>query len=106
MTCTEYGDGLVMCRPPQGIIRRHYRHCPTCDTRRRFVQRFGGAWYGSTITCVACGDSWGEEGRMERPFKRGWRQEATADARRDWAAAMTPRAYRAAVLADLEEAIA
>ena len=46
-------------------------------------------WHGSDLICCNCGDSWGEEGRYERPFERGWRKRASAAAKRLWLRAGT-----------------
>ncbi len=94
-----------MCSGPVGIARRRVLHCPTCDSRRRFVERWGGAWYGPTLTCCACGDAWTCGERHPRPFKPRWRQERTAAAARDWTLALSGPAYRAAVKADTEAAL-
>jgi hypothetical protein len=77
---------VVVCRYPIFYTRR-VRNCPTCDRRRRFVDTDRGLWVGPILTCVGCGDSWSEGCRMERPFARGWRQRAIADARAKWAQA-------------------
>ncbi len=99
--CVEFAPDSWICTGPRGIVRRLVRHCPNCKRRRRFVQSYGG-WYGDTLTCVACGDAWSEGQRMERPFARGWRKQAINHARAQWAAAMSPREFRAAIRADLE----
>lgn len=55
--------------------------CTTCARQRRaFVRSY--EWFGGDITCTGCGQSWGEEGRAERPLRPGWRRE-----RREWARA-------------------
>lgn len=43
-----------------------------------------GPYYGPTLTCLGCGDSWSGGERHERPFKRAWRAEAIAAAHRAW----------------------
>lgn len=105
MTC-YVGEGITICAPPRGVVCRRILRCPTCEQRRRFVQRFMGAWYGDLFTCVACGDSWGDGERLERPFQRGWRQRATAKARRAWTEALAADEFAARVHADLESAVA
>jgi hypothetical protein len=35
-------------------------------------------WYGTLWSCMACGDSWSDGERLERPFSRGWRAEKIA----------------------------
>lgn len=78
---------VTICSPPQYLIRR-IAHCPTCKTRRRFIGA-DALWYGTTWTCCRCGDSWADGERMERPFARGWRAEATRRARASWEEAGT-----------------
>lgn len=72
-----------VCRPAT-VTFRSVRHCPTCDCRRRMVDVWA-VWYGSTTTCCACGDSWADGYRLQRPFARGWRKAASARARQRWA---------------------
>lgn len=69
---------------------RRVLDCPTCKRRRRFIVTTT-IWHGVTFTCCGCGDSWGEGERMERPFRRAWRAEATESARRRWADAWSPK---------------
>lgn len=75
----------VVCSPSQ-YPRRHVRHCPICKRRRRMIA-LDAVWYGPTVTCCGCGDSWTDGELHPRPFKRGWRAEAIAKAKRDWDAA-------------------
>lgn len=70
------------------------------------VERWGGAWYGPTITCCGCGDSWSDGEMLERPFRRGWRKESIGRAVRDWYEAQTPAEYRRHVRFDFEQATA
>lgn len=98
-------NGLTICTPPQGIMRRLVQQCPVCDRRRRMVAIYGGAWYGDMVICLGCGDAWSEGWRMERPFLRGWRAASKAKARAAWANALTPTQWRTAISADLERAL-
>lgn len=104
MPCAQGGD-LVICSPPQGVVRRKVMDCPVCERRTRHVIVWQGAYYAEILTCCRCGDSWSEGWRMERPFARGWRKAAVACAREDWASAMTPGQYRAAVRRDLQSVL-
>lgn len=55
--------------------------CETCGCNRRFLIELH-AWWGTTKTCLTCGDTWDfEYGRLRRPFKSGWRKEAVARAK-------------------------
>lgn len=85
-TCIYDGALIHICRPSDQHYIRRVMHCPTCDRRRRFVVLVA-EWYDPLFTCCACGDSFATEGRLERPFARGWRQKASARARRAWNAA-------------------
>ncbi len=56
-----------------GFPLRRIAACPTCKQRRRFAGLDSGPYYGVAWTCCACGDSWADGERLERPFLRGWR---------------------------------
>lgn len=104
MGCTvhDLGDGaeLFLCRPTTWSTR-HVRFCPTCERRRRFVRTHMGVWYPCIWTCCACGDAWSEGERLSRPFARGWRDEATRRARREWVEAVSHDEDRRMVEAEL-----
>jgi hypothetical protein len=87
VTATTETLAGALCRPAAMEVRL-IRHCPTCKQRRRFAGIDTPPWYGVTITCCACGDTWSEGERLERPFKRGWRKEAAANAKATWATAV------------------
>jgi len=93
----------MMCSPPTFLIRR-VAPCHNCQKRRRFVVT-DAVWYGATYTCCACGDSWTEGERHPRPFRKGWRKEAIARARKKWAEAgpYNRDAHRAWVRAQVED---
>ena len=76
---------VTVCRARRNSIRRIFR-CPTCKTRRRMLVQ-DEAWYGMTMTCCHCGDSWQDGERCLRSNKRGWRKEAAAKATVQWLAA-------------------
>lgn len=96
-----YVCGVIRNRP----ARRRVLACPTEGVRRRMVQVFGGAWYSDRVTCLGCGDSWSDGERGYRPFARGWRQKAKAEARAYWDAALTPVEYDAVVFAAMQDAV-
>ena len=78
MTCTQINNGIV-CQPSRGRLVRLRTKCRgICETpTSRVVQSEGSPWYAPVVHCVDCGDSWDwEEGRYERPFRRGRRKEA------------------------------
>ena len=62
---------------------------PTCKRPRRTLAQFQ-EWYGWTITCAGCGDTWQDGERMERPFEPGWRRKAIEAARRGLASIGVP----------------
>jgi hypothetical protein len=74
---------VVICRPPSFPIRR-ILNCPTEGRRRRMAGIDGGPYYGPSLTCLGCGDSWSCGERHERPFQRAWRAKAIASAKRAW----------------------
>lgn len=73
---------IAVCRPDSLNIRM-VLNCPNCKRRRRFGG-FDAPWYGITITCCACGDTWTSGEMHTRPFARGWRQKSAAKAREYW----------------------
>lgn len=98
MTC-HIGPGAIICGPPHGVYRRMIRYCPVCERRRRFIVRWDGAWYGTTLHC-ACGDSWQDGELLERPFQRGWRKKEQERFRAMWDNAASVEAYNRYVRAD------
>ena len=53
-------------------------------------------WYGWTLTCLGCGDRWLDGERLERPFMRGWRQEAIRRAAEHYTHALSGAALHSA----------
>lgn len=53
--------------------------CPGCETRTRQLATYQ-EWYGWTIVCLACGDTWDNGELRQRPFARAWRKEAIEQA--------------------------
>ena len=70
-----------------GAMERRIRLCPTENRRRRFIVSATSLWYSPTWQCLGCGDRWSDGERGYRPFARGWRDRAIAEARRKWAEA-------------------
>jgi hypothetical protein len=98
---------VIVCRPPSFPIRR-ILHCPTCKRRRRMAGRDGGPYYGPTLTCLGCGDSWTCGEMHDRPFRRGWRAKEITAAKRAWdeAGQHTRAEYEAWLAAELAAACA
>lgn len=77
-------SGVYVCGVPMRYQRR-YGYCPNCDSGgMRVVWAFGSPYYAPTIHCVECGDSWSDEGLLQRPFARGWRKRAIERHTRLW----------------------
>lgn len=55
--------------------------CPVCKRRRRMLARFQ-EWYGLTVTCTGCGDTWTDGELHPRPFAPRWRQKAIERAKK------------------------
>jgi hypothetical protein len=55
--------------------------CPTCERPRRMLAQFQ-EWYGWTVTCAGCGDTWQDGEMLERPFCPGWRRKSIEHARK------------------------
>ena len=66
---------------PKTFNWRTNRHCPTCERRRWFLASHA-IWYGTTLTCLGCGDTWTDGERHERPFAPAWRERSIAAAKR------------------------
>lgn len=73
----------IVCRPSSFPIRR-VLGCPTEGRRRRMAGRDHGPYYGPTLTCLGCGDSWSCGERLERPFRRAWRKDEISKAKQAW----------------------
>lgn len=63
--------------------------CPTCERPRRMSAQFQ-EWYGWTVYCAGCGDSWQDGEMMDRPFARGWRRQSIEHARKTLASIGVP----------------
>lgn len=97
----------IICRPPSFPIRRILT-CPTEGRRRRMAGRDHGPYYGPTITCCGCGDSWSCGELLARPFRKAWRKDAIAKAKRAWdeAGQFTAAEYREWLAAELAAVMA
>ena len=105
MTCTQAG-GAIVCRSP---YVRTVAWCVTCKWPRPMAGTFG-IWYGSSLTCLGCGDSYDSETsgsrhevRSPRPFARGWQERRIQAARKMWRNAPTLKAEVARQMAELRE---
>jgi hypothetical protein len=104
-TC-DVADGIAVCGPPRGVYRRiESAPCPECKTDHSWVQRWDGAWYGTTFY-GSCGDTWQDGYRMRRPFARYWRREAIKHFTILWDSAVPDDLYDAYVRADCDFAAA
>lgn len=82
MTCERLG-GVIVCRPSDEFLRKRYRRCPVCECTTEMVERHE-PWYGRTVMCCRCGDSWSDGELHERPFARGWRARSVRRYRVLW----------------------
>ena len=55
-------------------------NCPTCERPRKMLVRYY-EWYGATVICAGCGETWHDGEREERPFAPGWRRKSIERAR-------------------------
>jgi hypothetical protein len=70
---------ICVCGPAADHIGIETVRCPTCDTERGFLLEHY-EWYGWNLTCLFCGEQWGDGERLERPFRRAWRKQSVAEA--------------------------
>lgn len=91
---------VIVCRAVSAAIRRVLL-CPTCAQRRRMAGHLA-LWYGATLTCLGCGDTWTDGEMHPLPFKPRWREENIAAAREAWASAVSRAEERSWFRAELE----
>lgn len=69
---------------PAPITRKLLRlKCTTCEKKTWFTC-WHYEWYGSSKTCLRCGENFADNQRCERPFAPGWRKRSIQDAKRLW----------------------
>ena len=74
----------AVCGPRYIEIKLPVEFCSTCERPRRMLYRLA-AWYGAEWTCLTCGEEFNsDEGRKERPFRRGWREDNVRRAKDFW----------------------
>lgn len=74
----------ALCGSQYLEIKQPVVFCETCQVRRRMLFVLE-AWRGAYWTCLSCGERWhSEDGRMERPFARGWRKREIESAKSFW----------------------
>lgn len=105
MVCDFSIPGVVVCGPPAGVYTRTMRECGVCERRHRFIERWDGAWYGSTFY-GGCGDTWMDGEMLPRPFERGWRKKAREQFRAMWDNAAPNKLFNAYADADTRIATA
>jgi hypothetical protein len=104
MVCA-FGTNVVACGPPAGVYQRTMRECGECKRRHRFIERWDGAWYGSTFY-GGCGDTWMDGEMLRRPGHKGWRKGAREGFRIMWANAAPADLFNAYADADTRIACA
>ena len=55
------------------------QHCPT-EHADRPMYAWLQDWYGWEVTCLGCGEQWGDGEQLERPFRPRWRKDNVAEA--------------------------
>lgn len=80
---------------------RMVKHCPTCGTNRRFGG-FYQHWYGLTLTCCTCGETWTDGEQHPRPFARGWRKQSAKQGRALWDRGKPWRAALVDIMTELQ----
>lgn len=105
MPCENLG-GVIACGPPRGMYRRVNRKCWTCETETDQIERWDGAWYGTTEYCLTCLDKRQDGCRFPRPFRRYWRRERQAEFQAMWDNACPDDIYEAYTNADVKMACA
>jgi hypothetical protein len=72
---------LLHVHAPKPVATRcHVIECLTCERPRRMLCRYY-EWYGATVVCAGCGETWNDGERQERPFAPGWRKKSIERAR-------------------------
>lgn len=87
MSCTSIGPSAFICQPTLGgaIQRRIVKCWGICETETsRVVAVERSPYYGPTMHCLDCGDTWSGEGLFGRPFRPKWREEAKRRANSLW----------------------
>lgn len=100
MVCDFSTPGIVICGPPSGVYTRLMRECGECERRHRFIERWDGAWYGSTFY-GGCGDVWMDGEACGRPAEKGWRKRAQERFREMWKHAAPTDLFNAYTDADI-----
>ena len=58
-------------------------HCPTCDSLRKMLLQISGRYdMVHRHVCLACGETWHDGERMERPFAPRWRKQNVEQAKK------------------------
>lgn len=83
MTCINAAPGVMVCMANNNFLRKRIVRCPICQCKTEMVARYE-AWYGTTLYCCKCGDSWCDGELYPRPFARGWRRAAVKKHRKLW----------------------
>jgi hypothetical protein len=74
---------VIICGPDDRFLRKRYLRCPMCECVTESVVRYE-LWHGATVTCLRCGDMWGDGELYPRPFRPGWRRDRITRGRKLW----------------------
>lgn len=89
MNGADVGGGVHICWSHPVEVRLMRARCQTCE-RRTYHVVASYEWYGPDGTCLRCGERYNEDGRAERPFARGWREQSKRDARASYRRRRSP----------------
>lgn len=79
---------ISFCGGTARIQRRRFDLCPACKTADSWIvtAHASSGYWPPIHACTNCGDRWSDGERLERPFRRGWRQQSVNAAQQDWEA--------------------
>lgn len=85
MTCLIDSSRHISLCVSNLALRRRIVRCPVCECMTEMVLAIDRSpYYSPTLHCCKCGDAWGEDGLLGRPFVRGWREQAVRRHRAMW----------------------
>ena len=90
----EFAPNVIACHGPRGVHKLITLDCPTCEKPTEMVERWDGAWYGTTLMCRECCDQWQDGERLPRPFARNWKRDRSERIERLAASALTGDEYK------------
>ena len=92
--CCDFAPNVIVYHGPRGVHKLITLDCPTCEKPTEMVERWDGAWYGTTLMCRECCDQWQDGFRLPRPFARNWMRDQSEHIERLAASALTADEYK------------